>query len=1055
MKLIFFRKWRKLVYADRIIPIILIFSINIFLFYNIFMTKGMVIFYDLFLPFSTERFLNLHYPMWNEFGSSNNYEFINRLVARIPIFILSYVPIISTELIYKLWLFSIILIAGLSMYFLIYDIFSNYGKTDNYGKIDKKTLYIASIIGAIFYMYNPRAIHEVLHPALSFAYAIFPLMVLFWIKFLYNREKKYLLGTVFVLTINAASPHYFIWSLLILAILFILAYKNLSIELIKDCAIGFLLLILLNIYWMLPIILGIKNGGEIEPWYLQSVENVELLSRNSDILNVIRITDFWRYFVMFDTYPFWTLASFMIPILVFSSILFFNLYPERFKNIVIVFLGMGFLFIFLGMGLNSPVRQIYEILINLPQGWLFRAPNRWAFLVAFVYSFLIGTTIIGISLRFRSAKSIIRKSLLVSILIIISIYIFPGINEYLFVKYIPIQLPNDYMVANNVLAQELDERNFSNSLWLPENKEIKTTWAGDRIIGQPVLGIDRSSSMPSLGSYSKGAKNYIYFISESIINNNTYSISSLLSVANIRYIVVHDDIPSITKNIKKLKNNLNLQNNISILNNTGFISIYKADSNEKMFFIPNDIFISYQGLDKLNSLSLINNFSKIAIVYPTENGYDVNMSSGIIMKKREDVILNFIPTLKKIMPFGYTDHDRVSTYWSRARIYDPFVGKWRYYIDKRNISNWDIELGNGIVVTSSKDKLSIPFKISDNKNYYLFVRYFNNRNGGKIGIRVDNNTPRYINAKDNMDQFIWENVGNITVKGDHKIILENLQGFNAINIFAIVPVEDYDYIAENMRYKLKEKRMIYILEAESDLYYQNAKISKKFGGDVSNGEVLSLNKNAIIWQNIDIMKKDNYIIALRGSGKFQINIANRSYVLNSDSMNFVYSPIMDLDVGKYRFEINPLNISTELSYLDVVWIYSEHGNNTVNKIFEIKENNAELSNYTKINPTLWNVNVNATYPFMLSFAEAYDPLWEAVVYKNDKKIGLSKTIPLYSVVNSFWIKDTGNLEIMIRYKPQDWLEEGLVISVITFIFCLGYIFFRIYILRIKFQNKKS
>lgn len=430
------------------------------------------------------------------------------------------------------------------------------------------------------------------------------------------------------------------------------------------------------------------------------------------------------------------------------------------------------------------------------------------------------------------------------------------------------------------------------------------------------------------------------------------------------------------------------------------------------------------------------------------------MSSGIIMKKRDDVILSFVPTLKQILPFDYTDHDQVATYWSRARIYDPFYGKWRYYIDKRNISNWDIELGNGIVVTSSKDKLHIPFNIVDNKKYYLFVRYFNNRNGGKIGISIDNNmSKRYINTKDNMDKFIWENVGEIVKKGDHKILLENLQGFNAINIFAIVPIEDYDYVVENMQYKLKKKRMVYILEAESDLNYQNANISKKFGGDSSNGEVLSLNKNAIIWQNIDIMKKDNYIIALRGSGKFQINIANRSYVLNSDSMNFVYTPIMNLDVGKYRFEINPLNISTELSYLDVVWIYSEeYGNKTVNKIFEIKEKNTELSNYTKINPTLWKVNVNATAPFMLSFAEAYDPLWEAVVYKNDKKIGLSKTIPLYSVVNSFWIKDTGNLEIMIRYKPQDWLEEGLVISVITFIFCLGYIFFRIYI---KFQNKKS
>ena len=60
---------------------------------------------------------------------------------------------------------------------------------------------------------------------------------------------------------------------------------------------------------------------------------------------------------------------------------------------------------------------------------------------------------------------------------------------------------------------------------------------------------------------------------------------------------------------------------------------------------------------------------------------------------------------------------------------------------------------------------------------------------------------------------------------------------------------------------------------------------------------------------------------------------------------------------------------------------------------------------------------------MLSFAEAYDPLWEARVYKDGRKIETVKSIPLYSVINGFWINETGNLEIIIRYKSQDWFER--------------------------------
>jgi len=38
-------------------------------------------------------------------------------------------------------------------------------------------------------------------------------------------------------------------------------------------------------------------------------------------------------------------------------------------------------------------------------------------------------------------------------------------------------------------------------------------------------------------------------------------------------------------------------------------------------------------------------------------------------------------------------------------------------------------------------------------------------------------------------------------------------------------------------------------------------------------------------------------------------------------------------------------------------------------------------------------------------------------------------------------KQTGELEIAIRYKPQDWFELGLKISALTFIGCITYLFY--------------
>jgi len=62
-------------------------------------------------------------------------------------------------------------------------------------------------------------------------------------------------------------------------------------------------------------------------------------------------------------------------------------------------------------------------------------------------------------------------------------------------------------------------------------------------------------------------------------------------------------------------------------------------------------------------------------------------------------------------------------------------------------------------------------------------------------------------------------------------------------------------------------------------------------------------------------------------------------------------------------------------------------------------------------------------------------------YTKSKKVETVKSIPLYSIINGFWINETGNLEITIRYKPQDWFEIGLMISATTFIGCVGYLFY--------------
>ena len=100
---------------------------------------------------------------------------------------------------------------------------------------------------------------------------------------------------------------------------------------------------------------------------------------------------------------------------------------------------------------------------------------------------------------------------------------------------------------------------------------------------------------------------------------------------------------------------------------------------------------------------------------------------------------------------------------------------------------------------------------------------------------------------------------------------------------------------------------------------------------------------------------------------------------------------------------------------------------------ETSKNNppATILYYQKINPTKISVKINASKPFILAINEAYDPNW--IAYLNGTTI---HSISIFSVMNGFYINQTGYLEITIEYEPQRWFNLGCIISLTTLLACL-------------------
>ncbi|TRZ49441.1 MAG: hypothetical protein D4S01_08570 [Dehalococcoidia bacterium] len=499
----------------------------------------------------------------------------------------------------------------------------------------------------------------------------------------------------------------------------------------------------------------------------------------------------------------------------------------------------------------------------------------------------------------------------------------------------------------------------------------------------------------------------------------------------------------------------------------------------------------------------------------------------------------------------------------------------------RNVKTYDLQRFTEPVT------LEIPFSLSETGEYVFLTRLFQNQQGGTIQIKLDDKNYA-INTKDQLNKFTWKQIDTLTLqKGQHKIILTNLEGFNAINLFTLIPKQNYQDAQNQLAETLQNKRAIYILEAETDLYYENAATSNKYGGEASNGIILELNPTSKIYNEIDIQKPGNYTIAIRSKGNLNITIDEKTYQTNSTILDWAYICPITLETGKHKIEIRypptyyaqwnfengeplewtgnhpkvqtltldensyegryslkaELNASTggwktiqsplipvtpetkyswdfyvagenahavhfkiaeydinkallsgtrmpgggsgnftwtqinfdytpsenatyialqiwhghettqpmpnkiwidnvkvqgyskDPSELDVIWLYStQNPNETIEDIFTTNEIPAEIISYQKIDPTKYVVKVNAKAPFMLSFAEAYDPLWIAQV--NGQKIN---SIPLYSVTNGFWINQTGTLEITIEYEPQKWFYYGLAVSLLTLTGCVLYL----------------
>jgi hypothetical protein len=321
---------------------------------------------------------------------------------------------------------------------------------------------------------------------------------------------------------------------------------------------------------------------------------------------------------------------------------------------------------------------------------------------------------------------------------------------------------------------------------------------------------------------------------------------------------------------------------------------------------------------------------------------------------------------------------------------------------------------------SVEDVIDIPAT----GDYVALIRYLKSPAGGSMVLHIDNQSLR-LDSRNNLTTFVWERLQLAPLKaGDHKVILESVEGFNAVNIAAVVPLSDaWDGV---MSTQLEGKTLLMIFPADNALYHKNATVTKS---QVDVRGSIHYDFNGKSWREIAIVRDGAYMLALRGTGIFQGKIAEHPIDFTTDG-EFAYSPILDLKKGSYMLEIQ----GSEDSLLQSVWVYSTEAGNSIKSLLTPKTSTSQIISYERANPVMWNISISSQQSSIVNVAQFYDPLWEARVYVGDQLIETAQPIPLYGLMTGFQINTTGeNLRVILQYRVQEGFNMAMMVPLVGFI----------------------
>jgi len=191
---------------------------------------------------------------------------------------------------------------------------------------------------------------------------------------------------------------------------------------------------------------------------------------------------------------------------------------------------------------------------------------------------------------------------------------------------------------------------------------------------------------------------------------------------------------------------------------------------------------------------------------------------------------------------------------------------------------------------------------------------------------------------------------------------------------------------------------------------------------------------------VSIPREGRYMLALRLAsgpqyGTLNIKVDDFTNIIagySNSSQGFEWKHVgpIPLDAGSHEIRVRG-NGKIDFDQMMIYSLKEKEERPFVGDLFKPKY--SPMISYKRINPGKYIVHVqNSSGPFILVFSESYHPLWKAYIDGEERS-----PIPVYSIINGFFINRTGDFDVTISFTGQRYADLGLRISGVTLVVVLA------------------